>query len=168
MSYRNLLVSLVWAFFVTQNQEAFACGAMVGSGAHSPNYDSLRTTQHPSSILLYKNPASALATTALDEDFQETLENLGHTVATVISEEQIKSKLQSENYDLIIGDYGDIATLRQLAIVVAKKIVTLPIVSEHSKEDQKKAKEQYGSFIWSPSRKSSRLAVIEELVNTFK
>lgn len=143
-----------------------ACGALMADSAHGMGLESLRNTQRPSSILIYRSPGSVTGVVALNDDFVETLKDLGHTVQVAASAEEAKTLLQSKPFDLLLAPLAELRDLLRITDKNASPTVGLPVVDKSDKPSVDEAEKTYGVFLWTPSRKSSRAMVVEHTVRT--
>lgn len=103
---------------------AEACGDKFLVSGPGVRYTQLHAAVHPSSVLLYRNPASELAQSVLGSDLEFVLELAGHSVKTVDSLEELEAALASGEYEVVMADVDDAETVER------GKAVVLPVATD--------------------------------------
>ena len=116
---RYLLAVLVaLSVMVAFTDAADACGDKFLVSGPGVRYGQLHAAVHPSSLLLYRNPASESAKSVLGSDLEFALELAGHSVKTVDSIDELLEAIASGKYRVVMADVSDTDTLGDSSMVV--------------------------------------------------
>src|SRR5262245_7253096 len=103
-TFRHLAISVL-AFLCVA--DAYACGdklVVLGGGV---DFEHLKRSKHPGSIIVKASPNSALSASNAQTELVGSLETAGHKVRVVTSENELTDALKSSGADLILVDAGE-------------------------------------------------------------
>ena len=142
--------------------DAQACGdkfLVVGRGVR---YSRAHAAAHPTSILIYKNPASRISAAAKDAQLESNLKQAGYKVQSVENAAGLQSALKSARYDLVLADIADSPGLEKDVASEPSRPLVVPVLYEPSSAELAAAKKEYGCAMKAPSK--DYLATIEEIL----
>jgi len=149
---------------------ADACGdksLRIGRGAR------FQRTMRPAAILIYLPPRSPLTAAAKAPQFQSLTPRLqsmlkkeGHKPYAVEDAGQFSEALKSGQYDLVLTDLADAASLQKQIESSSSKLVVIPVGYKLTKAEAEAAKRQYQYIIKNPSNADEYLDAIEEVMRS--
>jgi hypothetical protein len=147
-----LILALVPALVAT---EAGACGDKFLVTGSAVQRNQLHAAVHPSSILIYRNPASELAKSVLDSDLEFELEMAGHNVKSVGNADDLLKAIRSGEFQVIMADMDDAASIGDTALAF------VPVASD---ERVAYASASYDTVVSSSSPPEQILASIDAVL----
>ncbi len=155
-----VLVAIVICF---HSSEVSACGdkfLVTGRGISQGEFLGLGARAE---VLIYANPKAVGSVTSQPE-LQQALSAAGHGYRVVSSAPELEEALTKEQYDIVLVDLQDAATIEQQAKRSKSAPVVLPVVEKDNKEQIASAKKAYGNVLKSPAKTRVLLAVIDEIM----
>ena len=149
---------------------ADACGdksLRIGRGAR------FQRTMRPAAILVYLPPRSPVTVAAKAPQFQSMspqlqslLKKAGHKPYAVEDAGQLSEALKSGQYDLILTDLADAATLQKQIESSSSKPVVVPVGYKLTKAEAGAAKKQYQYLVKNPGSADEYLDAIDEAMKS--
>jgi DNA-binding NtrC family response regulator len=137
---RNLLSFLFVSIFTLSGLiNANACGDKTLRVGRGIRFFQLYASSHPSTILIYSQEIASEKSPPI-VDF---LKRVGHKPKAVGNTAQLSAALRSVNYDLVLTDLTDAATVQKQVDSLTPKTVVVPVVGNHSKAEKTAAARQY-------------------------
>jgi len=157
------MLSWIVVVAVAQADGVQACGdkfLLVGRGV---KFRQAYAAIHPASIVLYAQPASRSAATAiLDPRLQASLTAAGHHVTVAGDERALARTLESDPVDLVLTDVADADRIASEAANAPTRPAVLPVMFEPSKEEAKAIEARYNCRLTSADRPDRYLSAIDD------
>ena len=160
---RLLLILVLTVATVTFVSSALACGDKFLVNSKNIQQGGMISVLNPGSVLLYRNPNSALAQSALSEDLIKRLTDAGYRVTVIADISEIGDMINSKKIDVVIADYADVPSIQMTS---DRPVHFLPVVAKDAKDDAKAAKEQFGAVFKAPARSFTAVLYVDDAVRT--
>jgi len=161
MKGKLLIVLALWgAGGVT---DLLACGNKFLVPSRGTRFGQVAVARQEAAILVYANPKSTMEKAMGEVPVEMVLLQAGYLPTRVSDPEALDQALQQGDWDLVLADLDDSATLRwQLEGDDAPMIV--PVLYEPTKSDMAQAKKDYGRAIKAPLKSQRFLETIDDAV----
>jgi hypothetical protein len=116
---------------------------------------------HPSSILIYANPASTTPAAVRELQIERNLKLAGHQTMVVADAHALDQALSSGQYDLVLSDPKDAAALRAQFDGALSRPRVVPILLNATESEGAAAQRQFGPVIRAPGKSKALLGAID-------
>ena len=159
---RRIIIAsgIVTIILLLEVMAVFACGdktLRIGRGAI------FKRNGHPAAILIYIPSDAPAAVAERAPRLQTFLNKAGHKAVVVQGRDRLSEVLNSGQYDLVLGNLVEVASLQEPIESSASKPVLVPIVSKATKAA---AQKQYRYIVRDPNSGDEYLDAIEEAMRS--
>ena len=159
---RTILLLLLAGAGLLMGQEAGACGdkfLVVGRGVRQQR---MQGAVQRASILLFHDPQGHLQTALRESNLKENLKLAGHRLDAAEGLAELKQRLETGKYDIVLADISEMAALEQEISSSLAKPFLLPVIYNPSGEELAEARTEFSCVMRSPSTRKHYLAVIDD------
>lgn len=158
---KPLLLVLIAAIITLPGlTDANACGDKLLRIGRNFRYLQSFVKKHPARMLIYTPPNSATLPGAAAAKMQKYFQDVGHKPLAVDNLDKLNAALKSGQYDLVLTDFADAATLLRQVEGSASHTVVLPVLYKRSKDEVAAATRQYPFMVKNPRDASDFLQAI--------
>jgi hypothetical protein len=144
------------------SQSVLGCGDKLVLLGRGIRFQRMLATKHPASILVYLNPTAGISAADREYELRSVLKLAGHKPRAVTSAAELKTELGSGNYDVVLVDYSDAATLQREVETSKAKPALIPVVYNPTASQRAAAEKEYSCLI-SPAKKNyDLLSVVDQ------
>lgn len=159
-----LAFGLITGTLLALGGEATACGDKFTALARGIRFGQFASAR-PANILIYASAGSRMPL-AERQQLQSFLKQVGHKPDIVADPNALGTTLQIKQYDVVLADLSDAATLQRQFGASPSKPVVFPVLSKPTKAEETAATKQY-SFVVKPSTKIGQfLAAIDRVTKS--
>ena len=130
--------------------DASACGDKLLRIGRNFRFHRTFAKKHPARMLIYTPPNSTTLPGAKAAKIQDYFQKIGHKSLAVENLDKFNEALKSGQYDLVLTDFADAATLQQQVESSPSQTVVLPILYKRSKGEESAAARQYPVMVKNP------------------
>jgi len=139
---------------------AEACGDKLLALSRAVRFQRAYAASHPANILVYATRAHT-ATPLKEPKLHATLKQAGHKLRTVESAGELELAVRSGQFDLVLADVADAASLKQRVESAPSRPLVLPVFSKPTKKELKAAEKEYGFYLMGPDKPIESLVAID-------
>jgi DNA-binding NtrC family response regulator len=121
--------------------------------------------QHRGNLLIYATRSESGAGLR-SAKLQATLKKVGHKLETVEGVSQLDQVLKSENVDVVLADFADLAAIGRELQSAPSKPVILPILFKPSKAELAAVQREYKFTLKAPADEVQFLTAIDEAMRS--
>jgi hypothetical protein len=144
--------------------DAKACGDKLLRIGKNFRYNQRLAKKHPARMLIYTPPNSITLPGAAAAQIQDYFQKVGHKPLAVGNIDKINEALRSGQYDLILTDFADAATLLRQVEGLPSRTVVLPVLYRRSKAEKAAAARQYPVMVKDPRDDIDFLMAIDDVM----
>ena len=147
------------------SQAVQACGDKLMSLARATRLYAAYKAWRSAAILI-DAVHSATLNTVRDPELLLSLKQAGHKVQRVENQSQLDQALSSGQFDLVLADVTDAASLVQRVAPQRSRPLVLPVVYKPTKAELTAAEKQFSFVISAPARSTKHLEVIDKAMKS--
>jgi hypothetical protein len=159
---RRIIISLwiISGVLLLSASKANACGGTLTRVGDGPSFVRDFAKEHPAKVLIDARPNVA-ALQALAPQIQNYLKKVGHQSTTVNSEAELIDALKKEQYDVVLTDFTNVASIQSLP----SHPVIVPLAYKLSKAEKVIA-QKYSPRIENPENGDAYLEAIYKVMTS--
>ena len=162
-----LLLVLTVATITTPGlTDANACGDKLLRIGRNFRFHQSVVKKRPARMLIYTPPNSATLPGKAAAQMQKFFQEVGHKPLAVDNLDKLNTALKSGQYDLILTDFADAATLLRQVEGSPSQTVVLPVLFKRSKDEVAAATRQYPFMVKNPRDASDFLQAIYNVMKS--
>lgn len=146
-------------------QPLFACGDKLVLLGRGIRFQRMFATKNPATILVYLNPGAGIAAADREYQMRSLLKLAGHKPRSVSSAGELTREIGSGGYDLVLADYSDVASLKQILAAKSKPGV-IPVMYNPSADQRAAAEKEYSCLVAPAKKNYDLLKVIDQAMAT--
>lgn len=123
-------------------------------------------TAHPAAVLIYLPANPPANTAARAPQLQKMLKGVGHKARTVQGADMLSAALNSGQYDIVLMDLAEVASLQQQIDALSAKPVVVPVASKGTKAEISAAQKQYRYIVKHAGDAEEYLEAIENAMQS--
>jgi hypothetical protein len=120
--------------------------------------------RYPASVLAYVPAGSRLSVAKRELKLPDTLRQVGHKYHEVASLSELQASVRTGQFNIVIADLADVATLRPDLESAASRVVLVPVAYKLTKTESSEAAKQSRFLIKAPGRAVYYLETIADAV----
>jgi hypothetical protein len=164
---KSLLVVLTVAIMTGPGLSgANACGDKLLRIGRNFRYHQRYVKKRPARMLIYTPAYSTTLPGAKAAQIQDYFQKVGHKPLAVDNIDKLTEALKSGQYDLILTDFADAATLQRQVASTPSQTVVLPVLYKRSKSEETDAAKQYPAMIKNPTDAMDFLQAIYKVMKS--
>ena len=164
MSKRAAVFLLI--VFLAGVRSASPCGDKFVAFGRGVRFTSAFAAAHPANVLVYMKPGSDVAAADRRYQFVTRLKLVGHRLAIVPTEPELRDALRVGRYDLIITDVSDVSSVQAEVRTTQSNSTVVPVVYNPTREQLGSASKQYGRVISAAGRDPRFYSVIDDAMRS--
>jgi hypothetical protein len=164
MKKTGLFVSLVLTLIILVSSAGNACGDKFLVKHGTLTKARCMAGIKMGTILLYRDPNTKAAESALGKDLERTLVNSGNTVRVVETSGDFENALRNEEFDVVVSGYAAAQSAERILKNAGKTATLIPVVEKENESEVHAAKERFGSVIKDTDRTSTKSLIINEVL----
>ena len=161
-----LLVLTLAIMFPLGVTDADACGDKLLRIGRNFRFHQTTAKKHPARMLIYTPPNSATLPGGKSAQIEDYFQKVGHKPLAVDNIDKLNAALKSGNYDLVLTDFADAATLQRQVESSSSRTVVLPVLYKRSKGEEAAAAQQYPVTVKNPRDASDFLQAIYKVMKS--
>jgi hypothetical protein len=157
------IITGIWLLSITTADTCGDKSLRIGRGAR------FQRTTHPAAVLIYAPDMTAAETPKLQSlapRLQSFLKGIGHKARTVRDADMLGEALTSGQYDVVLTDLAEAASLQKQIDSLPSKPVVVPVASKETKAQVAAAKKQYTYVVKDPNSADQYLEGIEGAIRS--
>lgn len=119
-------------------------------------------TSAPASILVYAPEGSPSATAFGETRLESALTEAGHQIHVVATSQGLEDALRTGQVDIVLVDVRDVAPVEAQIRSASSRPVLLPVVYQGTKDDYKRAEQQYRVALKAPGRAGHFCSIVDK------
>lgn len=119
-------------------------------------------TSTPASILVYAPPGSPSSTAFGETKLESALTEAGHQLRVVASSQGLEDALRTTQVDIVLVDVRDVAAVETQIRSASSQPVLLPVIYQGTKDDYKRAEQQYRVALKAPGRAGHFCSIVDK------